>query len=412
MEASALVHRPAHVLETVIDRIKLLYREWFGWKQPIRVVLYQGHGRPSGRFTIQGRVLAGEPLGEPRVDAPLEDNIRQMLRRMLSKEIAYATVSCGHADEYDAHCDEEGYFTISGPTEDLPGDGFWRPVFVQLEEPKPRMQEEWGFRGRVQVPDQADFGVISDIDDTIMFTGATSMRTMIKTTFVDNAHTRRPFPGVEPFYRALHLGKNGHTNPFFYVSSSPWNLYDFLVSFLDYHNLPQGTLCLRDLGLDRKKLGQSAHGEHKSANIDAILAAHPDLQFVLVGDSGQHDPEIYASAVERHPDRIKAIFIRDVTGARRREDLTHVARGLKAQHGVPMMLETNLLKPAKFASRNGWIEPQYVDDVLQSIEAARSEPVNPPPRRVFRPQTRRLLIAAGVGAAVATGVVMWRRWSR
>ncbi len=407
---TALVHRPAHTIESIIDRIKLLYREWFGWKQPIRVVIYQGHGSPGGRFTVLGRVLAGEPLEEPAVDAPLEENIRQMARRMLSKEIAFATVTCGNADQFEARCDEEGYFEISGDTDDLPGDGFWRPVFVQLEEPKPRMQEEWGFTGRCQVPTDADFGVISDIDDTIMFTGATSLRTMLKTTFVDNAHTRRPFPGVEPFYRALHIGKEGRTNPFFYVSSSPWNLYDFLVSFLDYHNLPQGTLCLRDLGIDREKLGQSAHGVHKSANIDAILTAHPDLNFVLVGDSGQHDPEIYASAVERHPGRIKAIFIRDVTGLKRREELTHLARELKAEHGVKMMLETDLLEPAKFAARKGWCDPRYVDDIRAAIERARDEPLELPPRRVFTKQTRRLLIAAGVGAAVATGVILWKRY--
>ncbi len=133
---------------------------------------------------------------------------------------------------------------------------------------------------------------------------------MLRQTFTGSALTRSPIDGAAELYRALARGRTGkQQNPFFYVSSSPWNLHGFLTAFLEHRDFPLGPLLLRDLlgGRERR-----THGSGKQRHIAEILDLHPDLQFVLVGDSGQHDPEIYADVVRSNPGRILAVYIREV----------------------------------------------------------------------------------------------------
>jgi phosphatidate phosphatase APP1 len=125
---------------------------------------------------------------------------------------------------------------------------------------------------------------------------------MIRRTFTGSALTRTPFVGAAELYRDLAAGGN----PVFYVSSSPWNLHAFLLAFLRHHGFPRGPVLLRDL------LGSRTGREEKGGRIDEILALHPDLPFVLIGDSGERDPQVYAQVVRDHPGRILAVYIREV----------------------------------------------------------------------------------------------------
>jgi phosphatidate phosphatase APP1 len=155
----------------------------------------------------------------------------------------------------------------------------------------------------VRVPGPgARFGILSDIDDTILETGVQRVGQMIRQTFTGSALTRTPFPGAPALYRDLAAG----VNPVFYVSSSPWNLHAFLVGFLRHRGFPMGSVMLRDL------LGTSVGREQKFDRIREILDLHPLLQFVLIGDSGEKDPEIYADIVRAYPGRILAVYIREV----------------------------------------------------------------------------------------------------
>ena len=95
-------------------------------------------------------------------------------------------------------------------------------------------------------------------------------------------------------------------NPVFYVSSSPWNLHAFLLAFIRHQDFPLGPVLLRDL------LGNRHGREQKHTRIREVLDLHPDLSFVLLGDSGEHDPQIYADIVREYPDRILAVYIREV----------------------------------------------------------------------------------------------------
>ncbi|MGA8210484.1 MAG: phosphatase domain-containing protein, partial [Nocardioidaceae bacterium] len=204
----------------------------------------------------------------------------------------------------------------------------------------------------VRVPGpQARFGLVSDVDDTILLTGAQRVLEMVRQTFTGSALTRLPFAGAPELYRALAAeADEPDANPVFYVSSSPWNLHGFLLGFLRHRDFPVGPLLLRDL------LGSGearSHASHKAARIEEVLDLHPGLRFVLIGDSGQHDTEIYADVVRRHPGRILAAYIREVRldpGDRRVES---VLETWPAE--VPVVLASDSAEVARHAASLGLV---------------------------------------------------------
>lgn len=170
-------------------------------------------------------------------------------------------------------------------------------------------------------PNTAKFGVISDIDDTLLHTGVTSFLKwrVLKNSLFKNAYDRIYLEGAPALYQKLHKGRSGvEQNPLFYLSNSPWNLYEYLRLFLSVNNFPKGPILLRHF---RTPFDRSTRPEkpHKQREILNLLQSYPDLNFVLIGDSGEHDPAIYTEIAERFPDRILAIYLRSVKHRRKME---------------------------------------------------------------------------------------------
>ncbi|WP_205474115.1 App1 family protein [Nocardioides sp. SYSU D00038] len=266
-----------------------------------RIVPYVGHGSAAtGRLVVRGRVLddpepAGTTDGEGAWPA-----LRRSVAGFLTDELpgVRLRVSVGGVVA-EVVTDDEGYFRA-----ELEGAGLvapWTVGRVELAAPYRGLVEAAAdVRVRVSAPG-VTLGVVSDVDDTILETGVQRIWAMVRRTLTGSALTRTPFAGAAELYRAL-AGHDDRT-PFFYVSSSPWNLHDFLLAFLAHRRFPAGPVLLRDLvGGERTKHGR----------IEEVLALHPDLSFVLIGDSGEHDPEIYAEIVRRHPGRVRAVYIREV----------------------------------------------------------------------------------------------------
>ena len=151
------------------------------------------------------------------------------------------------------------------------------------------------------------------------------------------------------------------------MSSSPWNLYDLLIDFFRIQGIPKGPILLRDLGLSATQLGASSHHEHKLAMIQRVMAVNPQLPFVLIGDSGQQDPEIYSQVVRDNPGRIRAIYIRDVTVQDRRDEAIRELIRTTEAFEVPMLLVSNTVAAAEHAASLGLIDP----DTLPEIRADR-----------------------------------------
>ncbi|EYB68043.1 hypothetical protein DEIPH_ctg029orf0051 [Deinococcus phoenicis] len=318
---------------------------------------YVGWGTPQAA-ELTGRVLLPRTLAPARKGDPRWRNFRSILRRLLSREVAGVRVS-GTLGEVTASgvSDSDGYFTLTFTPEPggPPFAGGWHEASLSIG------GREGTTRARVQVVSEARFGIISDLDDTVIQSDVTSLPRMLATSLTGNARTRLPFPGVGALYRAL--TRDGEArNPIFYVSSSPWNFFDLLWQFLDYRRIPLGPLFLRNWGFDL--LG--GHGGYKHGVIERIFTRFPDLKFVLVGDSGEKDPEIYAEVVRRHPGRVLAVYIRDVTGAARDQGVLSLREEVR-KAGVDLVLAADSLNAASHAMAMGLITPGELRSVLTSV---------------------------------------------
>jgi phosphatidate phosphatase APP1 len=261
---------------------------------PVIIVPYLGYGTPE-KVTLCGRVLQDEGFTATTGKESRWHNLVAFLKRMESDEVAGARLRATYdARSVEAVSDGEGYFEIALA---MPGvEAGWQPIRLELAD------AEVSAMGSVLVPSpDAEFGVISDIDDTIIESHVTRKLRMMVTLALSNAYTRKPYAGVAAFYRALHRERN----PFFYVSNSPRNLYVPLVEFMQRQRLPAGPLLLRDFALRMKK-------DHKTTAITQIITTYPALKFILIGDSGEQDPEIYSDIIDRFPGRIRVIYIRSV----------------------------------------------------------------------------------------------------
>jgi phosphatidate phosphatase APP1 len=259
---------------------------------------YVGYSTSEG-LVARGRVLVMLRDRHPRPDQSRLINFWHLVMRFMTREVAGATVRACNM-ESSAVSDEEGYFTLLLPV--FPDGCGWTEIAAQLAE-----RSESRVNLPVSVTDPAaTFGIISDIDDTIMRTGAYSLALNLWTTFTGNSMTREVFPDAVELIERLHAGRN----PVFFVSSSPWNLHDFLVQVFHRADLVRGPLFLRDLGIGKDQFLTRSHGSHKGSAIDTIFSANPRLPFVLIGDTGQHDAEVYLQAAKRHQGRVRRIILR------------------------------------------------------------------------------------------------------
>ena len=362
--------------ETQFDQLKNHLFKRLDARKSYRIVYYRGFGSPTAVW-LKGRVLRQPDLDAATYNAPGDrdtfwQNILATYRRFNSHEVPGITVRVeAFGQAYTTITDDEGYFdlTINPPNDLTPGRA-WFPVRYSLDgivQPNPNDSGENQpvvKDGYLMIsPPFSQFGVISDIDDTVLVTDATNLLQTAKLTFLGNAYTRLPFAGIAAFYRALQSGPvTTLFNPIYFVSSSPWNLYDLLVDFFRIQGIPKGPILLRDLSFSPKLLSAEGHHTHKLAMIQKVLDVNPQLPFVLIGDSGQQDPEIYAQVVRENPGRIRAIYIRDVSEDRRDEAVRELIRITDADH-VPMLLVPDTVAAAEHAASLGLIDPDTIPEI-------------------------------------------------
>ncbi|HYG01950.1 MAG TPA: phosphatase domain-containing protein [Chryseosolibacter sp.] len=361
--------RIAASIEDNFDLLSAALRKHLNHQKDLQIITFRSYGTP-GRLYVKGRVLKDKQIRKSTAEDSFWDNIVNMYRRFETDEVAAAQVELSfHNKLYSTETDREGYFIINiFSKEEIISDQMWYEVGVTLKSAPYAFKDEITSIAHVLVPPaDAEYGIISDIDDTIVKTTATSLLSMARNTFFHNAHSRLPFAGVSEFYRALQKGRNGkRNNPFFYVSSSPWNLYDLLIDFMDINDIPEGPLLLRDFGLDKEKKSGD-HMGHKFYEIENILKTYPQLQFVLIGDSGQEDPTIYKEVVRQYPGRILAIYIRDVQLKDREKIAFDVARET-ALEKVEMVIVDNTVEAAEHAAKNGLIFTDEIEKVVEDKE--------------------------------------------
>lgn len=351
-----------------------------------RIQPYFGH-RSRDRLVLSARALRSKPaaFGEgSRWRA-----FRTLMSQFASREVEGVTVRLmiESADRPILDCelqtDREGFVHFDVPLDpqwDLPEHPVWEKAVLHWVNSEGPQKEE----AHVLVPGSAsNLAVISDIDDTIIETGITGGPVNIlrnwRRLFAEMPHERIAVPGAGSFYSSLGGGilEKGEMRgadrmlatrrPFFYISSSPWNLFSYLVAFKRVKKLPVGPIKLRDWGFNRETLGSSSHGAHKNAAIDSILGMYPDLRFALIGDDTQGDLPAFAHAVERFPGRIAAVFLRKAaTEAFTPEEMA--ARATIENAGVPLWLGESYNEGHDFLADLGFASAGNTAKIVDTVE--------------------------------------------
>ena len=296
------------------DSVRSRLRKITGFNDPLIIIPYLGYGT-ADKLSFGGRILEDEGFTPATSADRTWRNLINMYKRFETDEVPGARIRARFQGiESEVITDHEGYFSFEiQPVQNLNSHP-WQEVELELLDPPSPKERPVRATARVLVPSAAArFGIISDIDDTVISSNVLNKLKMILTVILSNEHTRKPFEGVAALYRALQGGASGgEDNPIFYVSNSAWNLYTPLLEFLNVQKIPLGPLLLRDFG-DHVLFAEDPMS-HKKRNIKMILDSFPHLSFVLIGDSGESDPEIYRDVVKEYPTRIRAVYIRSIDG--------------------------------------------------------------------------------------------------
>lgn len=345
----------------MIKRFKKFMGRYRNLEQ-VYVIPYRSYGTYSHVY-VKGRVLDNEPLKIVK-DQSFYRTIKNTWKQFDSFEIPEASIELIVPRKLNLRTltSNEGYFlfdkTIDENLSEFADEEGWVEYEVYYRDEVEENTELLAnpFRGEFLVPQlDAEFGVISDIDDTILHTGVTSFLKwrLLKNSLLTNAYRRIPLKGAPELYQQLHKGRTGkNKNPMFYLSNSPWNLYEYLRLFLDYNKFPKGPILLRDF---RTPFESTLKPEkpHKQKEITNILKTYPDLKFILIGDSGEHDASIYTEIAAQYSDRILAIYLRSVKHKRRMERVRSLIDNFDT---VPVLLAGNSNEAEKHARENRFIQ--------------------------------------------------------
>lgn len=340
--------------------LKVFLKQKAGRLDVPKILPYRGYGNETDVF-IQGRVIEGKGLAKPKDNQQIRQNILATLKRFASDEIPGVNVKAGFLNEKQiVTTDEMGFFYfhfhLPGKEKELLTKE-WHTVHFSLPDEIVENQPQVYTTGEVRVISGKQSRIIvSDIDDTVMISHSTQTLRKLRLMLFKNAFTRLPFPGVARFYRSLEAGKKKQeNNPFFYVSSSEWNLYDLLEDFFSLNKLPKGVFLLRKLNYSIYKFWKPGDGnhEHKYVKIKSLLEFYPEQKFILIGDSGQKDPAIYSKIAFEFPGRIEAIYIRRIRSKSYAEKQENLDKNLLKVKTFYLEVK-DIIQAARHAAKNGF----------------------------------------------------------
>ena len=283
------MHRAAVVedaLHEVVER-RLRGRGW----QPV-ITAYTGYGAP-GWCRVMARVVLTRQAGHRK-----REKVRGW-RSFLTSPVNNTVVRIQVGDDVtETRTDRSGYVDCRVKGDLAPG---WASVRLSTDGAA-------AVDAPIRVVDPAcKFGLISDIDDTVMVTALPRPLLAAWNTFVLDEHARMAVPGMAVLYERLVNANSGA--PVFYLSTGAWNVAPTLTRFLSRHLYPAGPLLLTDWGPTPDRWFRSGQ-EHKRNTLKRLATEFPDIKWLLIGDDGQHDQEIYSEFAHAHPDNVAAVAIR------------------------------------------------------------------------------------------------------
>ena len=272
--------------------------------------LYRGYANEE-ELIVMGHVF--RPTTQQEYDFQKKNfrNARSVIRMFRIKTQANASVYLElNGTKIHTKTLDDGYFKFSLPLQKEFGYG-WMDYRVSLN----HKNEEVSAKGSFIRPYEGNLGFISDIDDTFLVSYTRNPFKKLYILLFRNLNARKIFEGVVPHYQALSTaGRNNkdEQNAFFYVSSSEWNLYRFIIDFTELHELPRAVLLLKDIKTSLTDFFITGRGDHnhKFEKIKHILEFYPHLNYTLLGDDSQDDPFLYENVCKIFPVNVKAVYIR------------------------------------------------------------------------------------------------------
>ncbi|MFD1370379.1 App1 family protein [Actinoplanes sichuanensis] len=284
------IHRAALIEDAVHEIVERRLRGR-GWKPYITA--YTGYGAP-GWARVMARVL----LARPGMVRRRREKVRGW-RSFTTTPVSSALVRIELGGTItEARTDRSGYLDVRVKGDLDPG---WGSAKLSTEGTVP-------VEAPIRVIDPGvKFGVISDIDDTVMVTTLPRPLLAAWNTFVLDEHARAAVPGMAVLYERLVHANPG--TPVVYLSTGAWNVAPTLTRFLSRHLYPAGPILLTDWGPTPDRWFRSGR-EHKRKSLRRLAEEFPDVRWLLIGDDGQHDQEIYSEFAREHPENVAAVAIR------------------------------------------------------------------------------------------------------
>jgi phosphatidate phosphatase APP1 len=277
------------------------------------VKVYHGYGHRDN-LIVYGHVLAGQKAVQTTYRNNPILNIFNLAKLFFIKPLGGVKVRLQWRNQtFDTVTAQDGFFKFQWQSETEVTDG-WHQISVQLIDNQGNAVTTG--EGKMFIPEATQYGFISDIDDTVLVSHSAKTGKKLRVLFTKNPRSRKTFADVVKFYNLLALAHTQPTllNPFFYVSSSEWNLYDYLNEFFKHNGLPKGVFLLSEIKrwYQLIKTGGTKH-QGKLIRVARIIDAFPQQRFILLGDNSQSDPAIYAAIANKYPDKIVAIYIRNIS---------------------------------------------------------------------------------------------------
>ena len=301
---------PVSTKPFIAARVEEFIDRWFetafralGWRES--VVAHTGYG--SSEFVrVMARVVLVPSWSRSQLGRATKELVKRRGWRSFMTMACVrvpATITIGDRT-VPVTSDRGGYLDHRITRHEL-GAG-WRTVTVRTAQSTP-----------VECPvlivdDDARYGLVSDIDDTVLTTWLPRPMIAAWNSFVRDESNRQSIPGMARLYRRFLDAHPGA--PLVYLSTGAWNTFEFLQRFLRRHAYPKGPLLLTDWGPTNTGWFRSGM-EHKRTALLRLAAEFPRITWLLVGDDGQHDPEIYAEFARSHPTHVAAVAIRQLSAA-------------------------------------------------------------------------------------------------
>lgn len=297
-------------------------------KNKVVLKLYHGYGHKHD-MVIYGHLFKKRAAANQLYSKNVFKNLKYLLKLFSLKAYPAIDITLTFGEQQvHAKSEFDGFFKLEWAAVEDVSAGLHRVQVVATDQKGVVIAKCYG---KVYVPHITQYGVISDIDDTVMVSHSSKIVRRLRELVVRNPRTRKTFKGVVEHYRLLAYAKTTREqpNPFFYVSSSEWNLYDYLKETFRYNNLPEGAFLLNSIKKLKSffKTGKTGH-EGKLLRVMRILKVFPNQKFIFFGDNSQMDPIIYATIAEKYSQNMAAVYIRNVRKSKMQEteDILHKIR--------------------------------------------------------------------------------------